>query len=348
MRIVWVLLVCTLTLTAQTESYIGAAACGQCHPDQFRQQSASEHAHSLSRATEHPLAASFVPRAPLRRSPNYEFRFALERRGFLVRIATAENGIVLPIEWAFGSGDQAVTFVSRLESNSYLEHYFSYYAQTHAMGITPGQEVVHARGLAEAAGHQRQALDVAECFYCHSTGPVRISGGDVQPNEIGVRCEVCHGPGSLHQQMRGKGSIRNPRRIAASELNDVCGKCHRLPVSTNAKFDWDDPWNLRFEPAYLARSACFLKSGGKLSCLTCHDAHAPLKRDASSYNNVCASCHASAHAGTRRENCIACHMPRVSPRESLWFTDHRIGIRQPARALLRRYTSEPTATGGSR
>jgi hypothetical protein len=316
---------------AVAQTYIGADACGQCHPQEFRQQSASEHAHSLYPANRHPLAAQFIPRVPLRRDPNYEFRFALEKRGLLVRIAGMDRALVLPIDWAFGAGGQAVTFVTRLKNNNYLEHYFSFYTKTRAMGITPGQEATVARDLMDAAGVEHQTLDIAECFYCHSTGPVQISGGDVRPHENGVRCEACHGPGSEHQRTRGTVSLRNPRDLSAAELNDACGKCHRLPVSKGTTFGWDSAWNVRFAPAYLSQSACFLKSGGKLSCLSCHSAHESSKPAPDFYNGVCKSCHAGIHTAAGMENCVGCHMPRTSPRGPLQFTDHWIGVYQPGR-----------------
>jgi hypothetical protein len=314
---------------ALAQTYIGASACGQCHPQEFRRQSSSDHAHSLYPATLHPLAAQFVPRTPLHRDPNYEFRFALEKRGLLLRIAGVDRAIVLPIEWAFGAGSQAVTFVTHLRNNNYLEHYFTFYTKTREMGITPGQEATQARDLTDAAGVEHQTLDIAECFYCHSTGPVQVADGDVRPNENGVRCEACHGPGSEHQRTKGKVPLRNPRDLSARELNDACGKCHRLPVSIRAAFDWDSPWNVRFEPAYLSQSACFLKSGGKLSCLSCHAAHDSPPRSPDYYNSVCVSCHASVHVAANMDNCIVCHMPRTSPRGPLQFTDHWIGVYQP-------------------
>ena len=37
-------------------------------------------------------------------------------------------------------------------------------------------------------------------------------------------------------------------------------------------------WNIRHQPVYLVRSACFQKSGA-LTCVRCHDPHAPLLRN---------------------------------------------------------------------
>lgn len=314
-------------LCGQTPTYVGARICGQCHPAEFRKQSATGHSRALFRATEHPLAKVFLPKTPLRRNPDFEFRYALDKRGILVRVSSPAGAVVLPLEWAFGAGDQAVTFVSRLGPSSYLEHYFTYYSSDKKMSVTPGQEALTALGPMDAAGFVHKDLDAAECFQCHSTGPVDISGGDFQPHETGVQCEACHGPGSAHQSAKGKGAIRNPRYLPPVELNDACGRCHRLPPSAGAKSDWENPWNVRFQPVYLSQSACFQNSGGRLTCLSCHAAHENVRRsDPAYYNAVCSSCHSRPHREEETKmDCIGCHMPRVSPRPALRFTNHWIG-----------------------
>jgi hypothetical protein len=73
MRVACMLAIVSAILTpALAQTYIGASACGRCNPAEFRQQSSSEHAHSLYPANQHPLAAQFVPHAPLHRDPSYE------------------------------------------------------------------------------------------------------------------------------------------------------------------------------------------------------------------------------------------------------------------------------------
>jgi hypothetical protein len=152
------------------------------------------------------------------------------------------------------------------------------------------------------------------------------SAGEFKPNERGVNCEACHGPGQEHRRAGGKAAIRNPRNLSAIELNDACGRCHRHPPSDAARFDWDNPWNVRFGPVYLNQSACFKRSGGRLSCLSCHASHKALrKNDPVFYNGVCSSCHVAAHRNSNKTDCIGCHMPRVLPRPPLWFTNHWIG-----------------------
>jgi hypothetical protein len=113
--------------------------------------------------------------------------------------------------------------------------------------------------------------------------------------------------------------------MSAAGINDLCGACHRMPAPPGVATDWSEPWNVRHQPVYLAESECFNRSRGKLSCLTCHDPHAPLEEASTVYNAKCATCHSSAHAQAKT-NCLDCHMPKVSPRAPLRFTNHWIGV----------------------
>ncbi|MGH8246612.1 MAG: multiheme c-type cytochrome [Gammaproteobacteria bacterium] len=307
-----------LAVTGQPKpgkTYVGAQACGACHSAQQSQQSAGGHAHSLRPAAEHSLAKSFLPK------------------------------LEMPVEWAFGSGGQAVTFVSQVDEDSYLEHYFTYYSAARAMDVTPGHSRLEPKTRPATRGVFYKTFDpdpkIMRCFRCHSTG--RLSLGpklDIRPAEPGVRCEACHGPGSLHVKAAGAGellaarrAIVNPGRLRSWELNQLCGNCHRKPAPAGSVSNWNDPWNTRHQPLYLDQSACFQKSQGKLSCLTCHDPHKPLqKNQASHYNARCAACHTTrAHPKlevreANLEDCVRCHMPAVAPREHLRFTNHWIGV----------------------
>ena len=177
------------------------------------------------------------------------------------------------------------------------------------------------------------------CFRCHSTGQPTLSAGfAIQPAEFGIRCEACHGPGAAHIAAGGGGAtIRNPKRLNAVELNAFCGTCHRKPPEAGVEGDWTDPWNVRHQPASLSQAACFRKSGGSLSCLTCHDPHAPLATSAKAYDQRCVGCHQevrhrTATAGTA---CVTCHMPEVQePAPEVQFTNHWIGIYAKGNSLV--------------
>jgi hypothetical protein len=278
--------------------YVGSAACKQCHPTEYRDQSGSPHAHAL---------------------------------------APAPAGS--PGQWAFGAGVKAITYVGWTPAGGYVERGRSYYSKTRAFGPTPG----HVDGgdlpyPALAAG-----ASAARCFRCHSTGSLRL-GADVSiaPAENGVGCEACHGPGAEHIAAGGdSAAIGNPARLNAVELNQFCGTCHRRPpepdestedrIAVASKFDWSNRWNVRHQPAYLSQSACFRASGGKLSCLTCHDPHSAASVPLEDYDRQCAACHKEVkHKAAVVGACASCHMPAVAATPEMQFADHWIGIYGPS------------------
>jgi hypothetical protein len=351
----WALLAAVLAADAQAAppAYAGSRACRTCHRAQYVLQSATGHARALSPAATHPLAASFFPRSTLTRKPNFEFQFTRSGGEYGVRVTSGKTTLEKPVEWAFGAGEQAVTFVSQFDEDSYVEHHFSYYSQPKSLEVTPGHQEGAAKALPDALGVMYKTFDpdpkIMRCFECHSTGPLSLGARmEIKPSEAGVRCESCHGAGQAHadaitqgKTAEGRSAIQNPKRLSASQLNQFCGNCHRKPAGAGVAGDWNDPWNARYQPAYLDQSACFQKSRGALSCLTCHDAHQPLrKNDAAYYSAICGKCHkVAAHPKLRTASqkalarCVDCHMPGVVPQVGLRFTNHWIGIYQEGQTL---------------
>jgi hypothetical protein len=315
-------------------SFVGAVACGQCHAARVQDQSATPHASALFRTAEHPLLRSLPDRASLVRDGQYRFEILGASDGVRALIDDGHDSMDLPYEWAFGAGKQAVTFVSRVNRDWYVEHYPSYYKVVGSWRASPGQDAVHPRTINEAAGVLYKITDpqfgIAGCFECHSTGPVSFDReGVAQVTEYGVRCESCHGAGSEHARDPAKNKLR--ASWSAEELNQFCGRCHRPPAQPGVAIDWNYAWNVRHEPVYLSQSACFLRSRGALSCLTCHNPHETGR--SFSVNEKCVQCHPdsrplhkSAAASQNPANCVDCHMPLVSPQPPLRFTNHWIGI----------------------
>jgi predicted CXXCH cytochrome family protein len=211
----------------------------------------------------------------------------------------------------------------------------------------------------------------------------------------GIDCQRCHGPGGAHiratqavnstaDQIRK--SIVNPARLPSDRNLEICMQCHlestsaRLPYSVR-RFDRgvfsyrpgepladyaihfdrapDSERKERFEivnQAYrLRQSACFLRSGGAMTCTTCHDPHsAPRGEEAEEakqhYVSVCQGCHEDAirklvAAGRHPSSadCLGCHMPQRRTDDVIHavMTDHYIQRRRPSRDLLAPITVEP-------
>jgi tetratricopeptide (TPR) repeat protein len=222
-----------------------------------------------------------------------------------------------PGQWAFGAGVKATTWVSQLDRDTWAEHGLSYFAGTRSMGLTPGHDTaddVRYRTFDPEA-------TVLRCFRCHSTGALSLGANySIQPGEPGIHCETCH------VNSRGApGTLINPARLSAAELNDFCGTCHRNAPES----DWTDKWKTRHQPSYLAQSACFRNSNGALKCITCHNPHNPLNEVAAQYNPRCIECHKEVRHSTppaAGRACADCHMPQVTVSAQLKFTNHWIGI----------------------
>jgi hypothetical protein len=238
-----------------------------------------------------------------------------------------------PGDWAFGAGEQAITFVRRLDPEHYLEEGRSWYRVLDGFAATPG-----ARG-AEGTRYRifDPAGDILRCFSCHSTGPITLAADEaITPHELGVRCEACHGPAAAHARDPARVRPKNPAQLTAGRLNELCGACHRMPVAGKDSLDIQDPWNARHQPPLLAASACFRKSGGRLTCLTCHSPHAAMERKPAPYDAVCGRCHGDPKHSqpVARRSCVGCHMPAVRPNAWLTFSNHRIAIYSPSDPLV--------------
>ena len=238
-----------------------------------------------------------------------------------------------PGEWAFGSGEQAITFVSRPDPQHYREEGKTWYRKLNGYALTPG--------AVTPAGTTYRIFDpsgaILRCFSCHSTGPPSLAADDsILPHELGVRCETCHGPAVAHARSPQQFHPDNPRRLNAGQLNDFCGACHRMPLGATEIIDFRDAWNVRHQPPSLAASACFRHSQGRLSCLTCHSPHAPLERKLAAYDATCKGCHPSAKhtSPIASRPCAGCHMPQVQPKPGLSFANHRIAIYATSDPLL--------------
>jgi tetratricopeptide (TPR) repeat protein len=243
----------------------------------------------------------------------------------LARARSGERG-----QWAFGAGEKATTWVSQADRDTYVEHGQSYFAATKSMGLTPGHS--------DANDARYRTFDpdatILRCFRCHATGPIAL-GPDrsVQPSEPGVVCETCHGPGGEHVRSKGApGTLLNPARLSSGELNEFCGVCHRNGPAN----DWTDRWKTRHQPTYLNQAACFRKSNGALSCLTCHNPHAALSRRTADYDQRCTGCHKAARhrVAIAKKTCVECHMPQVAISAQLSFTNHWIGVYANGNSLV--------------
>jgi hypothetical protein len=286
-------------------------------------------------------------------------RFSIERR---------EAGKAEPfqIDYAFGSGRHATTFVTLTDRTpdrpTMLEHRLTVFAHQGMPDITPGQGQARRSGIQGVGPSGRSYLtqQTLKCFDCHTTstsdrGPLVLDETTMIPN---VGCERCHGPGKTHVEAAGRGAgddvLKMPFGLGSSSAADemrLCGECHRLPETVGS--DMIRPGNsglVRFQPVGLIQSACYQKSDGQLSCSTCHEPHARSSMDIPAYEAICLSCHRGPSRTPCKVSpatgCVGCHMPLRDASRGMMMFDHWIRSR-PGTAEKPDTSLEPAATDPS-
>ncbi len=325
--------------------YVGDRACSVCHPGEAAHHSRSGHSRTLRPAAGIMLARDLNGLAtedPER--PGVIWKYSLHD-GRLWTERT-ETGTVdrFVIEYAFGSGRFATTFVTMLDRDPRRpvcrEHRLTFFAHTHAPGLTPGLSLAgHAAGNTDR-GRINSIEDTLNCFRCHTTvtsdrGEEVLDLATMIPN---VACERCHGPARSHVDAARRGETGRilrmpfgPGRYTTNEQLQLCGRCHRLPAMiTPGAIRVDNPNLVRHQPVGLVQSACFKRSNRALNCVTCHDPHARASSNRTAYEDVCLSCHGATPGTTcsvsPRSGCIDCHMPRRDATRGMMMTDHWIRV----------------------
>ena len=278
----------------------------------------------------------------------------------------------LKIDYVMGSGNHARSYLHRTERGMLVELPLGWYPDKGGeWGMVPGSDTRHP---------QTRRFISYKCMFCHDGYP-NIPAANLGPGSDpvflgelpqGIDCQRCHGPGAEHVRSASSTTIVNPARLSPERRMEVCMQCHlettsgRIPAVlqrfdratfsyipgeplVNFAISFDHAPGTGHEGKFeavgsvyrLRQSRCFLQSGGKLECATCHDPHRiPRGGEAlRSYSSVCMQCHKSTHpAGVNATaaDCITCHMPkrRVDDAPHVIMTDHLIQRRAPSGALM--------------
>jgi hypothetical protein len=270
------------------------------------------------------------------------------------------------LEWIIGSGANGIGSIIR-RGNYLFEAPLTLYTSTKTWEMSPGYELTDV-------GFSRPILSA--CLNCHSgrSNPIPGSDGRYENNvfsEMPIGCENCHGPGAVHidaatSGAMGKGgsfAIVNPARLTPDLANNICMRCHEIgderilkpgkeykdirpgePLDNTLSIFMTPPTrevppdkdHLQHYYA-MTLSKCYRASGGRLSCITCHDPHVePAEEETPAFfNKRCMRCHTDQScklpSEARRQssppdNCIECHMPKreIGFIAHASLTNHRI------------------------
>lgn len=196
----------------------------------------------------------------------------------------------------------------------------------------------------------------AKCDACHTTGfkaEKNAAGTWVgKKAELGIACEKCHGPGSAHLKAPGRDTIVNPARLNSLQQYQLCGQCHSRVTNKTEKdlaFPQDfvsgntdlhgrvEFWTHSTKPGNFWANESASKNRQQyndsrmskhyavgVTCITCHDVHAPQKGQSQlrvAKSSLCASCH-EASAALYKDSvmsgmgvlCTDCHMAKLGSR----------------------------------
>jgi hypothetical protein len=330
---------------AQGSSFAGARACAACHEEIFQRQQASNHALSLR-------APSDI--ADLYRTLPFQFEDRSSKAVLTLRSGAAgqleldagKDGqhALLKLRWAFGSARRGITPVGVRDDGTIVESRLSWYPFDGGYSLTPGATRYEPQSAVESLGRNMAIEDVQQCFSCHTTDYTPSPTGP-RLNEMGIRCERCHGPGLEHTHVMSGAEvparwqdrkILNPARLKTFAQLEMCGTCHgRPPLDTDLaalQYLERTPQTARYPSRRLVLSRCYNESTEGLKCTLCHDPHTNVSEQRAQRDRACAGCHDSRlHAKARacpvsKSDCVSCHMPRERVMIHSEFTDHWIRI----------------------
>ncbi|KAA9340629.1 tetratricopeptide repeat protein [Adhaeribacter soli] len=266
------------------------------------------------------------------------------------------------VDYVIGSGNQTRTYLYEINGYFY-EMPLTWYVGKKIWDLSPGYENGHNTGFNRTIGQQ--------CMECHNSGSqfVANSVNKFTTVGLGISCEKCHGPGEAHVKLMQAGSkesiknsidysIVNPRNLPVQLQFDVCRQCHLegitvpkpnknlvdfrpgMPLASFAEVfipvaSMNTPeFGFASHAERLQQSPCFIGSGEKLTCNTCHDPHKALKGNSLLfYDEKCQGCHEpkkliDPHKNVKLEgkNCVTCHMPKSGTTDipHVSSTDHFI------------------------
>lgn len=326
-------------------SYVGPETCGECHTSRWQKFQNTAHFKTAMLPDSQTIAGSFAPeKAHLQTgNPNLHFEMLAGGNGFyqkaVMQTPSGPAERAARIDFVIGSGKLGQTYLF-WNRNMLFQLPVSYLTSTDAWVNSPG----YPDGVADFT---RPILP--RCLECHATYfEARSHKSNMYGKDnfiIGITCERCHGPGSMHVDFQRQNPdsdearfIQYPGDFSRQRLIDLCAQCHSgqgvasleppfafRPGEDLSTFitlqDLDEQHQTGVhaanQVARLSKSACFRQSE-KLTCITCHNPHLYERGKTEVFSKRCMQCHEpemcgmAATVGAKiRENCIDCHMPTV-------------------------------------
>ena len=352
--------------------FVGSDACADCHDEIHSHYSRHPMALTFTALPDEtekdkPDTASFDPGGHCR----YRVERTAEGWNHTEEVHAPDGSLLaqqtVAIEYAIGSGTRGRSYVLR-RGDRLSQSPISWFTSTRKFDLSPGYEPDPSLRFRRTIGDG--------CLSCHAGRASDLPGTDQRFGtpivlEAAIGCERCHGPGRKHVEAREVAdppanapdpTIVNPKRLSIEQQEALCYQCHLASSLRIARYgcnDWSFQPGQRLEEVFttfldlektlskprkvvshvsqMLASRCYVESGKKLQCGTCHDAHAmpDEKTKGAWYRSRCLTCHTtqscSIEEPVRRtrvanDDCTACHMAKLTEQDVAHVaqTDHRI------------------------
>ncbi|HQZ65683.1 MAG TPA: multiheme c-type cytochrome [Planctomycetaceae bacterium] len=333
-------------LIASEPRILGSAKCGECHEAELTDYLSSGHSKTLWSTRDFPFRDRFKGMTFEDVDRQEMYHYFLGERGMEVIVPGKFGRDRFPLQFAFGSGEHALTFVTLTPDGTNVptgvEHRVSWFTGLDRADLTPGQLGMTVHQDIEYFGRVMRGTTLERCFECHTTSG-RIEGDQLVELIPNVGCENCHTGGALHADVM---QARNPtdsdtgfekRPWRTTDQIQICAQCHRSVDSVKKSQITRENWKIvRYQPVGLVQSKCYVQSGQKLLCSTCHNPHQhAASQTTEQYEKKCLQCHSASPDSVRCSvspdfDCVSCHMPSVEVHPSISFHDHWIRVRNDA------------------
>ncbi len=357
----------------------GNEACQKCHSEIAASYAQTAMARASGPATDQLTPADFTHAAS-----GVHYRVYAENNAAMLAFDRPDDPSMhgtRRLQYFIGSGHRGRTYLFSLDG-FFFESPINWYAQKKVWDTAPAFQEARTMPMNLAA--------FPGCLNCHtsaSRGPIIGTENKYDMPLFahdGITCERCHGDNAAHIAT-GHGDIVNPAKLAPARRDEICMQCHlegnvAIEQPSRKLADYKPGGDLGDDVHYyiyvdqesqqiralgqseaLWQSVCKLKSGDKMTCITCHDPHstpAPEQR-VTFYRAKCLTCHGDAFAAkhhVEQPDCASCHMPRTTTSNvaHTQATDHRIlklpmmplqTLQTGAAAQLVRFPPLPAATG---
>lgn len=248
-------------LEQPADGYVSSDTCRACHPSEYETWHDTYHRTMAQVAIEGSVEAPFDGRVLA--DPAGAGELVPFRRG-------DEYWVRLTDPYFDGPGPAPVVErrVVQVTGSHHQQLYWFASGHTRALGLFPyGYRIdeerwlpVDALFLTPPRGEQSKILGRwnSSCLKCHAThGKPRFEGTgqmDTQVTELGIACEMCHGPAAdhvaanrdprrrygLHASGEADPTIVDPADLTKERSTQVCGQCHGvtyLPTAESRR-DW--------------------------------------------------------------------------------------------------------------